>query len=133
MQEFKPQIIAFYCSNCATSAADIASKMKLYMPNNIKLINIPCSGRLEVLHLLKPFEQGADAVCIMGCQEDSCQFINGILKLKRRVVHVKKILEQIGIEPQRIEVFSLSAAKGQDFINVANGIINKVKELGPVF
>ncbi|RLB11311.1 MAG: F420-nonreducing hydrogenase [Deltaproteobacteria bacterium] len=133
MQDFKPKIIGFYCSNCASSAANIASKMKLEMPTDIKLINIPCTGRLEVLHLLKPFEQGADAVYIMGCQEDSCQYMSGILKLKKRVEHVKKILEQIGIEPQRIEVFSLYAGKGQDFINIANGIINTVKELGPAF
>ncbi len=133
MQDFKPKIIAFYCSNCASSAATIASKMKLYMSSDIKLINIPCTGRLEVLHLLKPFEQGADAVYIMGCQEDSCQYMNGILKLKKRVDHVKKILEQIGIEPQRIEVFSLYAGKGQDFISIADRIINSVKELGPAF
>jgi len=133
MQDFKPKIIAFYCSNCASSAATIASKMKLYMSSDIKLINIPCTGRLEVLHLLKPFEQGADAVYIMGCQEDSCQYMSGILKLKKRVDHVKKILEQIGIEPQRIEVFSLYAGKGQDFISIADRIINSVKELGPAF
>jgi len=133
MQDFRPKIIAFYCSNCASSAAGIASKMKLSLPDDIRLINVPCTGRLEVLHLLKPFEQGADAVYVMGCQEDSCQYVNGILRLKKRVEHVKKILEQTGIEPQRIEAFSLYAAKGQDFINIANDIVNRVKELGPAF
>ncbi len=133
MQDFKPKIVAFYCSNCASSAANIADRMKLGLPDNIKLINVPCTGRIEILHLLKPFEYGADAVYVAGCQEDSCQYMNGILKLKKRVEYVKKILEQIGIEPQRIEVFSLYAGKGQDFVNIAYEMTNKVKELGPIF
>ena len=133
MQAFKPKIIGFYCSNCASSAAKVAAKMKLMLPEQIRLINIPCTGRLEVLHLLKPFEEGADAVYVMGCQEDSCQYMNGIIKLRKRVEHVKKILEQIGIEPQRIEVFSLYAGKGDEFINIANNILGMVKELGPAF
>ena len=133
MQAFKPKIIGFYCSNCASSAAKVAAKMKLMLPEQIRLINVPCTGRLEVLHLLKPFEEGADAVYVMGCQEDSCQYMNGIIKLRKRVEHVKKILEQIGIEPQRIEVFSLYAGKGDEFINIANNILGMVKELGPAF
>jgi len=133
MQRFKPKIIAFYCSNCASSAAEIANKMNLYLPDEIKLINVPCTGRIEILHLLKAFENGADGVCVFGCQEDSCQYMNGILKLKKRVEHVKKMLEEMGIEPERIEVFSLYAGKGQDFVNIANEMINKISQLGPIF
>ena len=133
MQEFKPKIVAFYCSNCPSSAAEISNKLGLFLPENIKLINVPCTGRIEILHLLKAFENGADMVYVVGCQEDSCQYINGILKLKKRVAHVKNMLEQMGIEPQRLEVFSLYAGKGQDFVNIANEMLNRAKQLGPIY
>ena len=133
MQEFKPKIVAFYCSNCASSAAEISNKLGLFLPENIKLINVPCTGRIEILHLLKAFENGADMVYVVGCQEDSCQYINGIIKLKKRVEYVKNMLEQMGIEPQRLEVFSLYAGKGQDFVNIANEMLNRAKQLGPIY
>ncbi len=133
MQEFKPKIVAFYCSNCASSAAGVSNKLNLFLPENIKLINVPCTGRIEILHLLKAFENGADMVYVVGCQEDSCQYINGILKLKNRVAYLKNMLEQMGIEPQRLEVFSLYAGKGQDFVNIANEMLNRAKELGPIY
>ncbi|MCD6298245.1 MAG: hydrogenase iron-sulfur subunit, partial [Deltaproteobacteria bacterium] len=92
----------------------------------------PCTGRIEVLHLLKPFEEGADGVYVAGCQEDSCQYVNGITKATKRVEHVKKILEELDIEPERINVFNLYAGKGQEFVQVAQEMTDKVRELGPV-
>ena len=132
MNDFKPQIVAFCCSNCASSAANVAEGMKKALPDNVKIIQIPCTGRVEILHLLKPFEEGADGVYVAGCQEDSCQYVSGIAKATKRVTHVKKILEELSIEPDRIEVFSLSAGKGQEFVEVAYEMVKKVKELGPL-
>ena len=105
--------------------------MKKALPDNVKIIQIPCTGRVEILHLLKPFEEGADGVYVAGCQEDSCQYVSGIAKAIKRVTHVKKILEELSIEPDRIDVFNLSAGKGQEFVEVAYEMVNKVKELGP--
>jgi len=124
-----PKIIAFCCSNCASSAAGIVHKMNDTLPENVKIIQVPCTGRIEVLHLLKPFENGAAGVCVAGCQEDSCQYINGIQKAKKRVAHVKKILSDLDIEPDRIEAFSLSAARGWEFIQIMRNMIDKVKPL----
>ena len=132
MDDFKPQIVAFYCSNCASSAAKVAQGMKKALPDNIKIIQVPCTGRFETLHLLKPFEKGADGVYVAGCQADSCQYISGITQAAKRVEQVKKILEELGIEPERIDVFHLSAGKGREFVEVADRMINTVKELGPV-
>ncbi len=131
MDDFKPQIVAFCCSNCASSAAKVAHGMKKALPDNIKIIQVPCTGRIETLHLLKPFEEGADGVYVAGCQEDSCQYISGIAKAAKRVEQVKKILEGISIEPERIAVFHLSAGKG-DIVEVADQMVNTVKALGPV-
>jgi F420-non-reducing hydrogenase iron-sulfur subunit len=132
MNDFKPQIIAFCCSNCASAAAGVADGMEKAMPGNVKIIQVPCTGRIEVLHLLKPFEEGADGVYVAGCQEDSCQYVTGITKAAKRVVHVKKILEEMEIEPDRIELFNLSAGKGQEFVEVANKMTRRINELGPV-
>ena len=93
--------------------------MKKTLPDNVKMIQVPCTGRIEILHLLKPFEEGADGVYVAGCQEDSCQYVNGITKAAKRVAHVKKILEELDIEPERINIFNLSAGKGQAFVDVA--------------
>ncbi len=131
MSDFKPQIVAFYCSNCASAAAKIADDMRMALPENVKVILVPCTGRIEILHLLKPFEEGADGVYIAGCQEDSCQFVNGITKATKRVETVKKILEEMDIETTRINIFNLSAGRGQDFVKVAREMSEKIKEIGP--
>ena len=129
---FKPKIVAFYCSNCASSAANVADGMNKVLPENIKMVQVPCTGRLEILHLLKPFEEGADGVYVAGCQEDSCQYVTGITKATKRVAHVKKILEQLDIAPERIDIFNLSAGRGQAFVDVASEMNDRIIKLGPL-
>ncbi|MFC1883686.1 hydrogenase iron-sulfur subunit [Thermodesulfobacteriota bacterium] len=131
MNKFNPQIVAFCCSNCASSASRVAERMEMKIPGNIKMVQVPCTGRIEVLHMLKPFEEGADGVYVAGCQEDSCQYISGITKAEKRVAHVKKILEETNMEPDRIEVFSLSAGKGYGIVDTANEMVERIKALGP--
>jgi len=131
MNDFKPRIIAFCCANCASSAANVAEGMKKALPDNVKIIQVPCTGRIEILHLLKPFEEGADGVYVAGCQEDSCQYINGIAKAAKRVAHVQKMLEELDIEPDRIRLFHLSAGKGQEYVEAAFEMVDKIKALGP--
>ena len=132
MNGFEPQIIAFYCANGASSAAQVADDMKKTLPENVKIIQIPCTGRIEVLHLLKPFEAGADGVYVAGCQEDSCRYVSGIAKATKRVTHVKKILKELDIDPERIDVFKLYAGKGDEFVRVAHEMTEKVRRLGPL-
>ena len=86
---FKPKIVAFDCSNCASSAANVADGMHKVLPDNVKMVQVPCTGRIEILHLLKPFEEGAAGVYVAGCQEDSCQYVTGITKAAKRVAYVK--------------------------------------------
>lgn len=129
--EFEPQIVAFCCSNCPTAAAHVADGMDKIFPSNVKVIQVPCTGRIEVLHLLKPFEEGADGVYVAGCQEDSCQYISGIVKASKRVENVKEILKQLDLEPDRISLFNLSAGKGYRFVEVAHEMTGRLKTLGP--
>jgi F420-non-reducing hydrogenase iron-sulfur subunit len=129
---YDPKILAFCCSNCASAAAEIAHRMKKTLPENVKVVQVPCTGRVEILHLLKPFENGIDGVYVAGCQEDSCQYISGITKARKRVEHAKEILKGLDIEPERIDVFSFSAAKGQEFVGIAAEMVERLKTLGPL-
>ena len=105
--------------------------MRLSYPDNVKVIQVPCTGRVDIIHLLKAIEDGADGVYVAGCLEGECHFINGNLKAKKRVQYVKKILEEVGVEPERVEMFNLSAGEGPRFAQIATEMTNRIKELGP--
>lgn len=131
MVDFEPKIIAFCCANCASSAAQIAEQASWQLPANVKIVQLPCTGRLDSLHLLKALENGADGVYVAGCQLDSCQYKSGVEKAAKKVAYVKKLLEDLGVEPERVELFNVGAAKAHKFIQIAEDMVNKVKELGP--
>lgn len=105
--------------------------MRLSYPSNIKVIQVPCSGRVDILHLLKAIEDGADGVYIAGCLEGECHFLTGNLKARKRVNYVKKVLEELGIEPERVEMYNLSAGEGPRFVEIAKEMTEKIRELGP--
>jgi coenzyme F420-reducing hydrogenase delta subunit len=105
--------------------------MRLQYPTNVRVIQLPCSGRVDILHLLKAFEDGADGVYVAGCMEGDCHFLTGNLKARRKVEYVKKVLDSLGIEPERIEMFNMSSAEGPRFAQVANEFTERIQELGP--
>jgi len=92
---------------------------------------VPCSGRVDILHLLKAIEDGADGVYVAGCLEGECHYLTGNYKARRRVNYVKKTLEEIGLEPERVEMFNLSAGEGPRFAQIAIEMNDRIKELGP--
>ncbi|MFQ6117101.1 MAG: hydrogenase iron-sulfur subunit, partial [Candidatus Bipolaricaulia bacterium] len=118
-EEFESKIVAFCCHFCGFAAADLAGTMRLRYPPNVHIIRLPCTGKVDALYLLKAFENGADGVLVIGCEEGSCHFISGNLRAKRRVEHVKGILEEIGIESARLEFFNLSSSMGDRFAEIA--------------
>jgi F420-non-reducing hydrogenase iron-sulfur subunit len=105
--------------------------MRLSYPSEIKIIQVPCTGRVDILHMLRAFEDGADGVYVAGCLEGECHFISGNIKTRKKVEYVKKTLEELGIEPERIEMFNLSSAQGSRFAEIANEMTTKIRELGP--
>jgi coenzyme F420-reducing hydrogenase delta subunit len=105
--------------------------MRLSYPSNVKIIQVVCTGRVDILHLLKAIEDGADGVYIAGCLEGECHFLTGNLKARRRVQAVKKILEEIGVEPERVEMFNMSAGDGPRFAEIAREMVERIKALGP--
>jgi len=105
--------------------------MRLSYPSNVKVIQVPCTGRVDIIHLLKAVEDGADAVYVAGCMEGECHFLVGNLKAKKRVQYVKKVLQDLGIEPERVEMFNLSAGEGPRFAEIAREMVERAKKLGP--
>jgi coenzyme F420-reducing hydrogenase delta subunit len=132
MSNFEPKIIVFCCSNCASAAAQIAEKAQWTLPENVRIIQLPCSGRLDALHILKAFENGADGVYVVGCMPDSCQFKSGIQKAEKKVNYVKKVLSDIGLEPERVEIFSVGAGKANKFIEIAQMMVERLKGMAPI-
>jgi F420-non-reducing hydrogenase iron-sulfur subunit len=128
---FEPEIVAFCCRYCAYAAADLAGVMRLQYPPNIKIILLPCSGRLDVVEVLRTFEQGADGVLVAGCLEGDCHFQEGNLYARRRVEYIKKLLGEIGLDGRRIQMVNMSSAMGAHFAMAAAEITAEVQSLGP--
>lgn len=105
--------------------------MRLQYPPNIRVIIVPCTGRVDVIHLLNAIEEGADGVYVAGCLEGDCHYISGNLKARKRVEQVKKILTELGLEPERVEMYNLSAAQGPRFAEIAREMTEKIQALGP--
>jgi len=105
--------------------------MRLSYPPNIKVIQVPCTGKVDVIYLLKAFQNGADGVYVAGCMEGDCHYLTGNLRARKRVEYTKKILDEIGIGGERVEMFNMSAAQGTRFVEIAKEMTERIKALGP--
>lgn len=131
MQNFEPVIVAFCCHYCAYTAADMAGSKRLGYPPNVKIIRVPCSGKVDAIHMMKALEKGADGVYVAGCLDGDCHFKTGNIRAARHVEAVKKLLDEIGIEKERVEMFSMSAGMGEKFAEVASEFTESIRKLGP--
>jgi len=104
--------------------------MRLSYPSNVKVVKVPCTGRVDVLLILRAFESGVDGVYLAGCLEGECHFLRGNLRARRRVEYVKSVLEEVGLGGGRVEMFNMSAAQGQRFAEVAREMTERVRALG---
>jgi F420-non-reducing hydrogenase iron-sulfur subunit len=105
--------------------------MRLQYPPEIKIILMPCTGRVDILHLLKAFEGGADVVFVAGCLEGECHYLSGNIQARKRVAKVKKDFEAMGFDPERLEMFNLSSSEGPRFAAIANEMAERAFKLGP--
>ncbi len=105
--------------------------MRLSYSADIKIIQVPCTGRVDIIHLLNAIEDGADGVYVAGCLEGECHYISGNLKAAKKVRYVKRILEEIGVEPERVAMYNLSSAQGARFAEIADEMAGIIRQLGP--
>ena len=105
--------------------------MRIDYPSNVKIVRVPCTGKVDLLHILKAFEEGVDGVYVAGCLEGECHFLSGNLRAKKRVGHLQGILAALGINPGRLQMYNLSAAMGSRFAEIAQEVTARVRALGP--
>jgi len=128
---WEPKIVAFCCNYCAYAAADLAGAKRMQYPANIRVVHAPCTGKVEMEHILEAFEHGADGVLIAGCLEGGCHFQEGNLRARKRVERVQRILDDIGIGARRLTMTNLSAAMAPTFVARVQETVQAVRELGP--
>lgn len=105
--------------------------MRINYPGTIRIVRLPCTGKVDIIHILRAFEKGADGVYVVGCLEGECRFENGNLQARKRVAQAKKILDAIGIGGERVWMYNLSSSDGPRFAEYAVEMTEKIKELGP--
>jgi coenzyme F420-reducing hydrogenase delta subunit len=105
--------------------------MRLQYPPNLRIIEVPCTGKVDIIHLLQAFEYGADGVIVVGCMEGDCHYQKGNLFAKSRVKRAKEILDKVGLGGERVAMFNLSAGMGGRFAEIVQEMTNKILELGP--
>jgi F420-non-reducing hydrogenase iron-sulfur subunit len=105
--------------------------MRLDYPTNVKVLKVPCTGRVDVITVLKAFESGVDGVYLAGCLEGECHFLKGNLRAKKRVQHLKILLDEVGIGSDRVEMYNLSSSSGPRFAEIAREMTEKIRALGP--
>ena len=132
MTEFRPKIVGFLCNWCAYAGADLAGVSRIQYPPTVRVIRVMCSGRIEPAFILEAFKDGADGVLVAGCHLPAdCHYLSGNFKALRRVMLLKKLLPQFGIEPERLRVEWVSASEGDRFATVIKDMTKEIKKLGP--
>jgi F420-non-reducing hydrogenase iron-sulfur subunit len=129
---FEPRIVAFFCNWCTYIAADLAGSSRMKIPPNARVVRVMCSGRIDPQFVLDAFAEGADGVLIGGCHPGDCHYQEGNYKALRRFRLLKRMLQQMGIEEERIRLEWISASEAERFRAVMNDMVEKVRALGPL-
>lgn len=129
---FEPLIVGILCNWCSYAGADLAGTSRFKYPENIKIVRVMCTGRVDPLFVLKAYKEGADAVLVSGCHPADCHYINGNDKMMRREPMLSKMLEQLGIEEERFKLTWVSASEGEKFSKIVTQMTEDVRQLGPL-
>jgi coenzyme F420-reducing hydrogenase delta subunit len=130
-QAFEPEITGFTCIYCAAMAGDTAGAERIAYPANVKIIRLPCTGKVDVEYIMKAFEQGADGVYVIACPIGNCHYENGNVRVAKRVEYARKLLDEIGLGRDRLGIYYASGGMGHAFANAAREMTARVRRLGP--
>ena len=130
--EWQPRIVAFFCNWCTYTAADLAGVSRLKYAANIRVIRLMCSGRVDPQFIFEALAGGAAGVLIGGCHPGDCRYVEGNYKMLRRFEMLKRLLAQMGVEPERVRLEWISAAEGEKVKRVVNDMVAQVQKLGPL-
>ncbi|MGD8566307.1 MAG: hydrogenase iron-sulfur subunit, partial [Candidatus Bathyarchaeota archaeon] len=130
-KEFEPNIIGFLCNWCSYAGADLAGTSRMKYPPNIKSIRVMCSGRVDPVFILEALKRGADGVLVAGCHPGDCHYQSGNYKTNRRIKLLKKLLEEMAVDPDRVKFEYVSASEGAKFAAVVTEFVDELKKMGP--
>ncbi len=130
-KSFEPEITAFYCIYCGYMAADTAGAMGVQYPANVKFVRMPCTGKTDIRYLLEAFEQGADGVYVVACPIGNCHHVRGNERGLARLQRAQKILNEIGLGSDRLEMFFMSGSQAHTFASAVEKMTDRIRELGP--
>jgi len=128
---WQPKIVAFLCTWCSYAGADLAGVSRMQYPPSIRVIRVPCSGRINPLFILSALQSGADGVLVSGCHPGDCHYLSGNLVARRKFALVKSLLEFVGVEPDRVQFSWVSASEGARFAALVEKVTEDVRKLGP--
>lgn len=129
--DWQPKIVAFLCNWCSYAGADLAGVSRIQYPSNIRVIRVPCSGRINPLYIFKALQKGVDGVLVSGCHPGDCHYISGNLVARRKFALLKNFLVYLGVEPQRVQFSWVSASEGGRFAQLVEKVTDEVRKLGP--
>ena len=129
--EWQPRIVAFLCNWCSYAGADLAGMSRLAYPAAIKIVRVPCSGRVDPMFIIKSFEQGADMVLVSGCHPGDCHYTSGNYHARRKLLAFRELIAFLGIDPRRFKISWVSAAEGAKWSSLVSEITAEAKALGP--
>ncbi len=130
-ENYEPKILAFLCNWCSYAGADLAGTSRIQYPPNIRVIRVPCSGRINPLYIIKALKDGIDGVLVSGCHPGDCHYQDGNYYARRKFNMIKNLLEYMGIEEGRVHFSWVSASEGGKFAAVVTEVTEAVKKLGP--
>lgn len=128
---WEPRILAFLCNWCSYAGADLAGISRLQYPPTVRVIRVPCSGKVDPFFIIKALQHGADGVLVSGCHPGDCHYISGNYIARRRFAILKSLLEYVGIEEGRLHFAWVSAAEGEQFARLIREVTEAVRALGP--
>ncbi len=128
---FEPRITAFVCNWCTYTGADLAGTSRLQMASNVRIIRLPCTGRIDPMFIIKAFERGADGVIVSGCHPADCHYNAGNYHARRRFTVFRELADFMGIDPRRMTFSWVSASEGGKWRDVVNETVSRIRGMGP--
>ena len=129
--DFESRVVVFCCRWCSYAAADGAGLARMEYPPNAEIVKVPCSGKVDLLYILKAFEYGADGVLVTGCLLGSCHYIDGNYHAENRIKFVQRLLDAIGFGKDRLRIRFLSSSMSNTFVEEVQDMVDYIQKLGP--
>ena len=129
--KWEPKVVGFLCHWCSYAGADLTGSARLEYPHNIRIIRIPCSGRVDPMFILRALQNGLDGVLVSGCHPGDCHYQSGNFHARRKFAVTRRLLDYVGIEPERVQFSWVAASEGPKMAAVISEFVEEVRKVGP--